>query len=69
MPERVSVSDDLALRIGRASAPLTPADAFALAENLIRAATKAIVLDAADAAMVRGVAADPASYLRDAGSA
>ena len=37
-----------------------------MAERLIRAATKAIVTDAADAAMARGVASDPAAYLRDA---
>jgi hypothetical protein len=65
MPGQVTVSDDLALHIGRARAPLTPSQAFATAEALIRAATRSIVLDAADAAMTRGVLADPAAYLRD----
>ncbi len=69
MSERVTVSDNLALRVGRAVAALTPGEAFAVAERLIRAATKAIVRDAADAAMVRGVASDPAGYLRDTGDA
>ena len=69
MSDRVTVSDDLALRVGRARAALTPGEAFSVAEALIRAATRAIVLDAADAALVRGVIADPVAYLRDSGDA
>jgi hypothetical protein len=67
--QRVQVDDDLALRVGRSRAALTPSQAFAVAEALIRGATRAIVLDAADAAMVRGVMADPVAYLRDARNA
>ena len=63
----LTVSDDLEVHIGRSRAALTPAQAFATAEQLIRAATRAIVLDAADSAMVRAVASDPAAYLRDVG--
>ena len=64
----VVVSDDLAVRVGRARAALTPGEAFAVAERLIRAATRTIVLDAADAAVVLGVVADPAAHLREVGS-
>jgi hypothetical protein len=64
VPEQVVVSDDLALSVGGAHAALTPAEAFAVAERLIRAATAAIVLDAADAALVRAVVAGPAAHRR-----
>ena len=46
------VVDELGLRIGRSRADLTPSEAFNVAEALIRAATKAIVIDAADRAVV-----------------
>jgi hypothetical protein len=65
----LKIADDLTATIGRARTRLSPGEAFAVAERLIRGATKAIVLDAADAAMVRGVMADPAAYLRQADDA
>lgn len=58
MPERVTVAEDLSLRIGRARAALTPSEAFAVAERLIRGATRAIVQDEADRALVRDVLAN-----------
>ena len=69
MSDRVTVPDDLALRVGRARAALKPGKAFAVAKRLIRAATKVIVPDTADAVLVRGVTADPTAFLRDAGNA
>jgi hypothetical protein len=69
MHEQVFVSDDLALRVGGVSVALSPAEAFGVAERLIRGATRAIVLDEADGALVRGVVADPAAYLRAADNA
>ena len=53
MPAGVAVSDDgLALEFGRRRVPLTPSQSFALAERLIRGATRAIVRDEADQAVV-----------------
>jgi hypothetical protein len=53
MPAEVQVSDDgLALELGRRRVPLTPSEGFALAERLIRGATRAIVQDEADYAVV-----------------
>lgn len=63
----LTICDDLHAHIGRARAALTPAEAFAAAELLIRGATMSIVRSAADAAMTRGVLAHPAAYLRDTG--
>lgn len=58
----VTVDDvDLGLRIGRSRAGLSPSQAFAVAEKLIRAATKAIVI-AADAAMVREAVRAPERF-------
>ena len=67
MPGQVTVSDDLEVHIGRSSAALTPAAAFELAERLLRGATKVIVKDAADGALVRGVLSAPGRYLRGVG--
>jgi hypothetical protein len=56
MPAGVQVSDDgLALELGKRRVPLTPSESFALAERLIRGATRAIVQDEADRAVVRSV--------------
>ena len=55
-------SDALVLELGKRRIPLTPSEGFALAERLIRGATKAIVQDEADRAALRCVlrdAADP----------
>lgn len=53
MPASVAVSDDgLALTIGKRRVSLKPAEGFALAERLIRGATRAIVQDEADRALV-----------------
>jgi len=62
MTERVTISDDLSLRVGRSHTALTPSEAFAVAERLIRAATVAIVTDAADRALVLDCVRDPARY-------
>ena len=54
MPADVTVlNDGLTLDLGGQRVPLTPAEGFALAERLIRGATRAIVQDAADHALVR----------------
>jgi hypothetical protein len=56
MPADVAVSDnELALEFGTRRVPLTPSQGFALAERLIRGATRAIVQDEADRAVVREV--------------
>lgn len=47
--------DDLVVRIGRTATTLSPSRAFAVAEQLIRGATRAIVTDEADRAAVLGV--------------
>jgi hypothetical protein len=54
----VVVCDDLGLQIGRAKASLSPSQAFIVAEALIRGATRAIVQDEADRALVRDVLTD-----------
>jgi len=53
----VSVTDDggLFLEIERRRISISPSEGFALAERLIRGATKAIVTDEADRALVRDV--------------
>jgi hypothetical protein len=61
----VVVSDDLSLEIGSASAPLTPSQAFTVAEQLIRAATRAIVVDEADRAAVLDTVRNPEALLRN----
>ena len=48
----VVVNDDLVLRVGRNRAPLSPSQAFTLAEQLIRGATRAIIVEEADRAVV-----------------
>ena len=50
----VVVNDDLVLRVGRNRAPLSPSQAFTLAEQLIRGATRAIIVEEADRAAVLG---------------
>ena len=53
MPADVAVSDDgLALEFGRQRVALAPSESFALAERLIRGATRAIVQEEADHAVV-----------------
>ena len=61
----VVVSDDLGLEIGRARAALTPSQAFTVAEHLIRAATRAIVVDEADRAAVLDTVRNPEALLRN----
>ncbi|GEM_PF-4719071 len=46
---------DLDLKLGRRVVSLRPAEAFDLAEDLIRRATRAIIVDEADRAAVREV--------------
>ena len=46
------VITDLAVQIGGRKVPLTPSAAFTLAEQLIRSATRAIIVDEADRAKV-----------------
>jgi hypothetical protein len=57
MPADVSVSNhgEMFLEIERQRVPLSPSEGFALAERLIRGATRAIVTDEADRALVREV--------------
>lgn len=56
MPDSsVVVCDDLGLQIGRSRAALSPSQAFTVAEALIRGATRRIVEDEADRALVRDV--------------
>jgi hypothetical protein len=67
MPAEVAVSDDgLALEFGKRRVPLTSSEGFALAERLIRGATRAIVQDEADHAVVSAALNPRASDLRDA---
>jgi hypothetical protein len=58
----VVVNDDLVLRVGRNRAALSPSAAFSLAENLIRSATRAVIIEEADRAAVLDAVrrADPA---------
>ena len=46
------VSSDLAVTIGRRNFPLSPSQAYSLAEDLIRSATRAIIVEEADRAAV-----------------
>jgi hypothetical protein len=48
----VVVNEDLVLRVGRNRASLSPSQAFTLAEQLIRGATRAIIVEEADRAAV-----------------
>jgi hypothetical protein len=50
------VSDDtiFALRVGRRKIPLSPGQGFDLAENLIRGATRRMIVEEADRAVVLG---------------
>jgi hypothetical protein len=48
----VVVNDDLVLWVGRNKAALSPSQAFTLAEQLIRGATRAIIVEEADRAAV-----------------
>jgi hypothetical protein len=48
----VVVSNDLAVTIGRRKIPLSPSQAFGLAEQLIRAGTRAMIVEEADRAAV-----------------
>jgi hypothetical protein len=55
----VVVDDDLVLRVGRHRAPLSPGQAFNLAERLIRRATRAIVIEeVADSGEILGALRD-----------
>ena len=46
------VSSDLAVTIGRRKIPLSPSQAYSLAEDLIRSATRAIIIEEADRVVV-----------------
>lgn len=48
----IVVSDELTVKIGGRKVPLTPSAAFTLAEQLIRGATRAIIVEEADRAAV-----------------
>jgi hypothetical protein len=52
MPSDPVVTTDLSVRIGDRKVPLTPSAAFTLAEQLIRGATRAIIVEEADRAKV-----------------
>lgn len=52
MPSVPTVTTDLAVQIGGRKVPLTPAAAFTLAEQLIRAGTRAMIREEADRALV-----------------
>ena len=58
----VVVCDEKGLRIGRARADLSASDMFAVAQTLIETATKKIVTDAADAALVHETVRNPESF-------
>jgi hypothetical protein len=53
-PDPGVVSDDttFALQVGRRRIPLSPAQGFGLAENLIRGATRRMIVEEADRAAV-----------------
>ncbi len=52
----VVIHDDLVLRIGANRTPLSPSQAFALAQRLIRVATRVIVIEeVADSAEILAV--------------
>ena len=61
MPSIPVVTTDLAVQIGSRKVPLTPSAAFALAEQLIRGATRAIVQSEADRALVLDTVRDAAN--------
>jgi hypothetical protein len=52
MPSDPVVTNDLAIQIGGRKVPLTPSQAFGLAEKLIRAGTRAMIVEEADRAAV-----------------
>jgi hypothetical protein len=52
MPSVPTVTTDLAVQIGGRKVPLTPAAAFTLAEQLVRAGTWAMIREEADRALV-----------------
>ena len=52
MPSDPVVTTDLSVRIGGRKVALTPSAAFTLAEQLIRGATRAIIVEEADRAAV-----------------
>jgi hypothetical protein len=52
MPSVPVVTTDLAVQIGGRKVPLTPSQAFGLAEKLIRAGTRAMIREEADRAAV-----------------
>ena len=53
------VTNDLAVKIGGRKVSLTPSAAFTLAEQLIRAGTRAMIVEEADRAAVLGRLAVP----------
>ena len=55
---QVHINTDLSVAIGDQTARLSPGEAFRLAERLIRGATRAIVQDEADHALVNGMVRD-----------
>jgi len=52
MPSDPVVTTDLSVRIGGRKVALSPSAAFSLAEQLIRGATRAIIVEEADGAAV-----------------
>ena len=52
MPSDPVVTTDLSVRIGGRKVALSPSAAFTLAEQLIRGATRAIIVEEADGAAV-----------------
>jgi hypothetical protein len=52
MPSDPVVTNDLAVKIGGRKVSLTPSAAFTLAEQLIRAGTRAMIVEEADRAAV-----------------
>jgi hypothetical protein len=50
MNYKLQISPSLVVRLGDARVPLTPRESFVLAERLIRAATRKMVLEEAEAA-------------------
>ena len=52
MPSDPVLTTDLSLRIGGRKVALSPSAAFSLAEQLIRGATRAIIVEEADRAAV-----------------
>lgn len=54
----LNVAEDLTVTLGKQQTQLSPAEAFRTAERLIRGATRAIIEDEADRALVRDVLKD-----------